>query len=246
MNIKKRLFVSLLSLIMIFIMMFLSLIIYFNPSFGWFVKNIDAKSSGQQVHIDNDEITADYNVYTYDAITNTLMIDTDLNVDLVQFDTIFRARNKYTPAIIEITLDFSNMQQQGSTVNIDLDCDTSIQDKISDKIQFMLVKNSQYNSIISATNKNLVTNNTELAIIFSDIYDYSLTVTKISFQQNAAHLQISYSNSDVVNNLLKLYIFVVYNEQQINTDVNLNNISSTIGQIDYLVNNITDMIITVE
>ena len=143
MNIKKNLIESLISLVLVSVVMLLSFIIYFNPSLGWFYSSKNAETAGATVELTASEANADYYAYSYNARYNTLttydgqsagatFINGEGVFELSPFDTIFRARNRYTAGIVRIHLyDISESLSDGGAVVIKLKRNTSIQSLVN-------------------------------------------------------------------------------------------------------------------
>ena len=94
-------------------------------SVAWFTmnRNTDADEMGMALAV--DDTTAIYKAYMYDLETN-LGTDKDAdgnelnitNIDLNQYDTIFQAQNKYTPAFAVIQITRNSSMAANGTVHI--------------------------------------------------------------------------------------------------------------------------------
>ena len=113
-----------------FILMILTLSILIVSSLSWFAmnRNTDSKDMGMSLAVDDTE--AVYKAFMYDMKTG-MGVDTasdgsilDItNLDLNQYDTIFRAQNRYTPAFARITIVRSESMPWNGRVTITIDRD---------------------------------------------------------------------------------------------------------------------------
>ena len=107
------------------IIMILILNMLIAASVAWFTmnRNTDADEMGMALAV--DDTTAIYKAYMYDLKTN-LGTDRDAegnelnvtNIDLNQYDTIFQAQNKYTPAFAVIQITRNSSMEKNGTVHI--------------------------------------------------------------------------------------------------------------------------------
>lgn len=271
---------SFLSLLITGLILISSFIIYFNNSLGWFVNSKNLSLSGQSTKIsETEKITAEYKAYTYNAREEQLHINTGslenasfINIvnnegflELLPYDTIFKARNKYTVALINIKL--SNIHLTNGIVHVTLNksINESINESINSlngayvtsKMKFYLIKEFDQNTsiLINQSNKSISQDNDELASIFSTIYyfvnDENTTASSfVSGQTEADYIdmQTSFSSTDLVNNLLSLFIYVFYDEEAAEATVAQGIDSSTtiIGQEVTVENNLSTLTITIE
>ena len=115
--------------------MLLSFALCITASVAWFTLNRKTDSDGMGMALAIDDTSAIYKAYMYDLATGQ-GTDTDpngeklnvTNIDLNQYDTIFRAQNIYTPAFAQIQLIKSKSMPDSGTVLITIERNTAISD----------------------------------------------------------------------------------------------------------------------
>ena len=268
MDINRKLIKPLISLVLVFVLMLLSVLTYFSQSFGWFSANKDADANGQSVHLTSQQASASYTTYSYNARYEELIVDggsaatgaEDIFMELSPFDTIFRARNKYTAGIIQVTLyDIMEDYLSGGTVSITIKKDTSFSAVVngqlgnyaSNLLKFLpLTRRTHENTVLNATtNKNLNQSNPQLPELFESVYNYVTNTQNQSYsfisgsadnytELNEITMQVPYSAQDLVNNQFTFYIYVFYNESSISALPSGISGTAVIGQIDDISDNI--------
>lgn len=111
-----------------FILMMLALNMLIVTSLSWFTMNKRTDSENMGMSLAVDDTTAVYKAFMYDMKLGK-GVDTNpeggvldiTNLDLNQYDTIFRAQNRYTPAFARITLIRSESMPKSGTVTITID-----------------------------------------------------------------------------------------------------------------------------
>ena len=111
-----------------FILMMLALNMLIVTSLSWFTMNKQADSENMGMSLAVDDTSAVYKAFMYD-MKQGKGVDTNpeggvldiTNLDLNQYDTIFRAQNRYTPAFARITLIRSEAMPWNGTVTITID-----------------------------------------------------------------------------------------------------------------------------
>ena len=119
---KKKITYHLVVLVLI-----LNLII--TSSFAWLVSNRTATISEAGMALEVDDTSAVYRAYVYDLDKNKgtnqksdkTIIDVT-NLDLNQYDMLFRARNKYTPAFAQIKILGNVSMPDSGTLHVTIDC----------------------------------------------------------------------------------------------------------------------------
>ena len=97
-------------------------------SFAWLARNRTLNSSDMNMSLAVDDTSALYRAYMYDmekecgtdedANGNELTVT---NLDLNQYDTLFRAKNKYTPAFAKITIIGNESMPKDGTVHLTIE-----------------------------------------------------------------------------------------------------------------------------
>ena len=129
---------NLLFLVFLFALITFAVITYFNNSLGWFAANKQVEGTGMSIEFDDVDAYVNYYAYIYDVkeakvhYTGEGRVDTGNNnidpavdnLDVLFYDSIFKRRNRYTPAIIRMEL--YNMKYTSGTVNVTISRDTSV------------------------------------------------------------------------------------------------------------------------
>ncbi len=121
-----------LALLVVFVFVMISF-----GSMGWFAQNSRAAGQDMGVNARQNDVEVAYWVYLYDMVNSTqstpvvhytgegLANDPTFNrFDIPYFDTIFKNRNRYTPAVIRMQL--TELQTTSGTVSLSLKRDTAL------------------------------------------------------------------------------------------------------------------------
>ena len=140
--VKSKEFIgSIVTLVLLFAVICLSLVIMMDPTFGWFSQNRRVEGNGVETGLDELDAAAEYFAYVYDVKDLTVHytgegrtndqganIDPTIsNLDMQFHDTIFLQRNRYTPAIIRIRVyGLREDLRSGGTVAVTLGRNTAL------------------------------------------------------------------------------------------------------------------------
>lgn len=93
------------------------ILLYLNSAFGWFAQNKEVDGNGMAVTAYHDDVEAEYSHYFYDA-KNAVGVGEDsiTDIQVPQYDLIFRQRNRYTPAVIRVALTGEEDLPQSGTI----------------------------------------------------------------------------------------------------------------------------------
>ena len=104
---------------------FLALNLCIVASVAWFTMNRKTGAEEMGMGLSVDDTSAVYKAYMFDIDklegTNVHPDGTELNVtniDLNQYDTIFRSQNKYTPVIVQIQIVRNTSMSENGTIHI--------------------------------------------------------------------------------------------------------------------------------
>ena len=92
-------------------------LLYLNSAFGWFAQNEEVDGNGMAVTAYQDDVEAEYSHYYYDA-KNAVGVGRNSidDIQVPQYDLIFRQRNRYTPAVIRVALTGEEDLPQSGTI----------------------------------------------------------------------------------------------------------------------------------
>ena len=176
---NKKILYSAVSMLLILALLVLSVFVYLNSSFGWFATNKTTDGNGQDIEIEKFEAQARYYVYIYDSKESTsttsvihytgegLQTDPSItSIDMQFYDTIFKKRNRYTPAIIRIEL--YELQKTSGTVNVLIKRNTSVSSTVTsgDKV---LPSNYLTNAIRFSISQSKHWYNSDASALFTSI-----------------------------------------------------------------------------
>ena len=132
-----KLGMNFIALVLLAVISVMILIVYFNKSLGWFVNNKTVSGESMSARVEKNDADANYYAYVYDVKESTSSqtvvhftgegtsddpaID---NLDILFFDTIFKKRNRYTPAVVRIEL--SELKYTAGTVTLTLTRDSAL------------------------------------------------------------------------------------------------------------------------
>lgn len=92
-------------------------LLYLNSAFGWFAMNEEVDGNGMAVTAYQDDVEAEYSHYFYDAKNATGVGQNSIDdIQVPQYDLIFRQRNRYTPAVIRVALTGEEDLPQSGTI----------------------------------------------------------------------------------------------------------------------------------
>lgn len=93
------------------------ILLYLNSAFGWFAQNKEVGGDAMAVTAYQDDVEAEYSHYFYDA-KNAVGVGEDsiTDIQVPQYDLIFRQRNRYTPAVIRVALTGEEDLPQSGTI----------------------------------------------------------------------------------------------------------------------------------
>ncbi len=92
-------------------------LLYLNSAFGWFAQNEQVGGEGMAVTAYHDDVEAEYSHYYYDAKNATgVGLNAIDDIQVPQYDLIFRQRNRYTPAVIRVALTGEEDLPQSGTI----------------------------------------------------------------------------------------------------------------------------------
>ena len=206
-----------------------SLAACFTGTWAWFASNIQVSSSGMSVTIHSEDLELTYSIYKYDITADSpvhLSEEDVTDFSLNQYDVVFKERNKYNVLFLELQLTGDSLGASG-TVAISLDRDLSMPAMDED--------NHLYKSFTSVTKyatgansfktggiyspSNTVENTWDnLNAAFLDRDNVGELNTK-SFtsgstgnytKANSLSLNITYSSSDFVGNVLYAFLYINY------------------------------------
>ena len=114
---NKRMTVELIGLVLLGIFVVVALLLYFNSAYGWFAMNEQVDGNGMAVTAYHDDVEAEYSHYYYDAKNATAVgVNSITDIQVPQYDLIFRQRNRYTPAVIRVALTGEEDLPQSGTI----------------------------------------------------------------------------------------------------------------------------------
>jgi len=280
----KKMWLQLVSLVLLFAFLIAAVFAFAkrNSSLGWFSKNRIVTGSGMQNSATAYDANAAYISYTYDEFSEGLIINDGSSSDpnfinvsgdqgflkIMPYDMIFRERNKYSPAIIKITL--TNIREElaskaSGTLNVTLErgasglVNSGLGEYVSSSMRFTLLKESDHNAVLSAiANKELAADNASVPAIFEAIHNYTksapsgsqvfttYTGTSAPYtysERDTITVSVPYTSGDIVNNSIVLYLYVSYDSTLVGQKV-LGGItagSSVLGNVIEIENNISKM-----
>ena len=95
------------------------ILLYLNSAFGWFAMNEDVSGNGMGVTAYQDDVEAEYSHYYYDAKNATGVGEDSIDdIQVPQYDLIFRQRNRYTPAVIRVALTGEEDLPESGTISL--------------------------------------------------------------------------------------------------------------------------------
>ncbi|MCR5837872.1 MAG: hypothetical protein K6G88_15345 [Lachnospiraceae bacterium] len=264
-----KLYSHFLVLLLLLIASIVLMIIIFNGAIAWLVANKQTNTSGMQVSIKKSDAVADYYVYIYDVkeddvhytgqtvnkngIAITFSPPTLQSLEMQFFDTIFRLKNRHTPAIVRIRLtDLAEEWINGGNVSITLKRDTSIpeyttengdkklNEYLTSMMRFSLAQDkdwynadaiTMFNNVDSVLYPKIVTNRnynpSGSSAVFTTVTTSNDVITNISKTDDIT-ITTSYEASDIVNGYLDVYMFITYDENLVNKyDLSNMNIEGT-------------------
>ena len=123
---RRKLVASGSLLVVIAISLLLSLIILFESALGWFAQN-DTVSGGTMANTGKTEDAhADDICYVYNIRTSALETQDLDDLEMQPYDMIFEKRDRYTPAIVCVTLDdIAPEFRSGGTLTVTITRDTT-------------------------------------------------------------------------------------------------------------------------
>ena len=211
-------------------------IFYFNSSLGWFAANKEVDSNAMGVKSETIDAEAEYIVYIYNAkearveYTGDSYPTDDPEIDNLRMqvhDVIFRSRNRYTPAIVQIRLtNISEDYASGGVANVTLVRNNEpaydsggIKELLTSIMRFTLAQNKNWydadadelysnidDALYSAVTNNTYTGSTG---VFTTITTSGNTITGAT-KLNELTLSVPYAASDIVNGHLDLYLYITY------------------------------------
>ncbi|MBE5958529.1 MAG: hypothetical protein E7254_06665 [Lachnospiraceae bacterium] len=246
-----------------------SLIIVFNGAIAWFANNLQVTGTGIQTSVKDFEAEAEYYTYIYDVKSEDVhytgqTVDkngaainftppTLQNLEMQFYDTIFRVRNRHTPAIVRIRLTgMADEWEDGGNVSITLTRDTSIaeyetengdrklNEYLTSMMRFSLAQDktwynanaiTMFNSVDSVLYPKIVTNKNYSpagsSAVFTSVTMENDEIADIS-KTDSITLTTSYSSTDIVSGHLDIYMFITYDEDLVSKyDLSNMNIEGT-------------------
>lgn len=115
----KRFTFEIVGLILLGLFVVVALLLYFNSAFGWFAMNKEVDGDSMAVTAYQDDVEAEYSHYYYDAKNATgVGEDSITDIQVPQYDLIFRQRNRYTPAVIRVALTGEEDLPESGTISL--------------------------------------------------------------------------------------------------------------------------------
>lgn len=135
-----------------FLVMLVSLSLLITSSVAWLISNRKTNSGDLGLGLEKDDTTATYVAYMYDwdaeAGTDKTSKNEDLSISnlvLNRYDTIFKTKNKYTPAFAQIRIKGSEaMMVDKGTVHITIYRNTEVSIEDNDAITSNIVRFSTF------------------------------------------------------------------------------------------------------
>lgn len=230
---RKKIMVGAVSLGLIFVVLLFSVIMLFASAFGWFVNNRVIDADGAEVTVSHEDARAEYECYVYNIKTSSVETQSISDLNMQPYDMIFDKRNRYTPAIIRISLDEINpMYSEGGTLSVTISRDITMPNNVlneyfSSIMRITAVVGSGYYS----ANADTLYGNIDSALYttvkgYAQNYssDSSKTFTTITggtgaegdpftySKADAITLTVPYTSTDKNSDTLNLYLYLTYDE----------------------------------
>lgn len=112
---KAKIIGSAASALFLGVLVVFALIIYFNPSYGWFSRNAATNGSGMNLQVKQNNLDVDFAYFAYDVNDEEYTSGTDLSeIEFYQYDLVFRSRNKDTPVVLRFAVSKSSLPETGT------------------------------------------------------------------------------------------------------------------------------------
>lgn len=231
-NPKIKLIVSAVSTLLLGIAVTLSVVTYFNSSFGWFSRNNDVRGSDMGVNVQKGALDVEFTYFKYDVNDETYTLENNLStINFNQYDLVFRSRNQYTPVVVRLELKKSELSESGGTLTAKIYRDTTkivsnnkIDEFSSSVMRFTPFIGSTYYSADTETQFKNVHNahfTTTRALtgddvpsgsqVFTDV-DYTGSTVNSVTKDDYVSLTFTYSSEDFNGDKLYAYIYITYDE----------------------------------
>ena len=104
-------------------------------TYAWYIRDTRVQGTNANTSVDYDDVNATFTAYQYDIKEQRVIATDESNSDafdlehlpLQSYDMIFRAKNRYTPIVVKVTLSGLALQHK-NTVDLIVKRNTSIQD----------------------------------------------------------------------------------------------------------------------
>ena len=230
---QRELIVSAISLSVIFIVLLFSLIILFDPALGWFAYNTATEARGMTIVSDLGDAEAQYECYVYNVRTSLVETQDLDDLNMQPYDMIFDKRNRYTPAIVQISLEEIAPQFADSGIlEITIARDTTLPNNemnayFSSIMRFTAAVGNSY----ASSNPDTLYGNIDAAL-YQTVKQYpanyisasSKTFTTMTggagtdanpytyLKSDTITLSVPYTSADKNGDVLNLYLYLTYDE----------------------------------
>ena len=260
------------------------MILFFNSTLGWFAMNRQVDGNGMGVAMKAVAAEASYTVYVYDGKTELVHFtgenrtdDTGKNIDprvddlkMAVHDVIFKARNRYTPAIIRIHLSRINEEyRSGGNVSVTLTRDDqdayelvngvqALPELSTSVLRFTLAKDSSwynadakilYNNIDIALYTQVVINKNYTGVSSDKFTTVTGEGASVSISKSdSITLTIPYSASDISGDgEMDVYLYITYDEELVGRfehNAGIDTSGTTVGKVSTMQNDIEELVVS--
>lgn len=89
-------------------------VLYLNPSLGWFSTNRSVSGNGAAIKVEYDDFYVNAVYYRYDPKESVVVSSSDLSdIHFNPYDLVFRSRNRYTPVVAALKITGDDLPESG-------------------------------------------------------------------------------------------------------------------------------------